>query len=82
MISHVVLRPVEGQKRVDPTALRDHRQSHQFLDPCCLCPLFMLSRQDFCEVALFVETSGTFCGEYMAKCAKNECGYLGQSVVP
>lgn len=31
---------------------------------------------------MFIETIGTHSGLYVAKCAKNECGYYGQSSPP
>jgi len=73
-------RPTSENKRVTPTALYDHRQSHQFLGPCCLCPLFAQDgRGAFVEAAILIETLGPHSGQYVAKCAQGQCGYLGQS---
>jgi hypothetical protein len=64
-------KPSTVDGRVTPSALRKYRQSHRFLGPCCFCPLFNQdSRGAFVEAAMFIETSGPFCGEYVAKCAK------------
>jgi len=74
-------RPVIDQKRVVPSELRDHRLSHRFLGPCCLCPLFAQNdRAVFVEAAILIETSGPFSGRYIAKCAEEKCGYLGRSL--
>src|ERR1700722_18953962 len=72
-------RPInELRERVPPCSLREYRESHRFLGPCCLCPLFVPSSQGvFTEVAIFITASGPFSGEYVAQCAKGECGYLG-----
>lgn len=76
---HISRRPVRDTERVVPSELEEHRKSHQFLGPCCLCPLFEpQGRPIFTEAAIFIATSGPFAGEYIAKCAKGDCGYLGQ----
>jgi hypothetical protein len=72
-------RPVQGGKRVPPDELRNHRESHHFLGPCCLCPL--LSPRDsvgFVEAAIYMPVFGRYGGEIIAACAKDRCGYLGQ----
>jgi len=33
---------------------------------------------DFVETAIYLATSGTYAGEYVASCAKDNCGYLGE----
>jgi hypothetical protein len=72
-------RPAVGGARVVPSALRKYRESHRFLGPCCLCPLFAQDgRSVFVEAAIFIAISGPDAGYYVAKCAKGECGYLGQ----
>lgn len=71
----------ELKNRVVPSALREHRQSHRFLGPCCLCPLLAEDPDDrgvFTEAAILIATSGLFFGEYVAMCAKGQCGYIGQ----
>jgi hypothetical protein len=79
--SHVLYRPLNGQGQVTPSLLQEHCRSHRFLGPCCLCPLFELEGQAiFAEAAMYVATSGPFSREYIAQCAKGECGYLGQSL--
>jgi len=35
---------------------------------------------DIVESAIRVSTTGPFAGEYVAMCARDECGYLGKSV--
>lgn len=74
-------RPTTGDRRVPPSELREYRNSNRFLGPCCLCPLFAVDGA-FTEAAMFIETSGPFSGEYVAKCAKGECGFTGQSSYP
>jgi hypothetical protein len=32
------------------------------------------------EAAMFIKTKGPFSGKYIARCAKEECGYFGQSL--
>lgn len=32
----------------------------------------------FAEAAILIATSGLFFGEYVAMCAKGQCGYIGQ----
>ncbi|THH09488.1 hypothetical protein EW146_g8670 [Bondarzewia mesenterica] len=68
--------PVEGNARVTLSALRDYRLLHRFLGPCCLCPLFAPEGQRaFTEAAIFMLTSGSRTGQYVAQCAQDECGY-------
>jgi hypothetical protein len=76
----IFYRPVDNHGRVVPSSLREYRRSHEFLGPCCLCPLFARNAETrvFTEAAMFVAPSGQFSGEYVAQCAKGECGYLGQ----
>ena len=77
---HILSRPTNGEERVTPSALREHRQTHQFLGLCCLCPLFAPNGQGvYVEAAMYLATSGPFAGEYVAQCATGECGYLGGS---
>jgi hypothetical protein len=77
--SQCLHRPVEGNERVKPDALHNYRKTHQFLGPCCLCPLLTpLSREyHFTEAAVYVPIFGRYAGEYVAECAKSRCGYLG-----
>jgi len=72
-------RPVEGNARVRPDALQSYRKTHQFLGPCCLCPLLtpLSGEPQFTEAAMYVPIFGRYAGEYVAECAKSRCGYLG-----
>jgi hypothetical protein len=78
-MSQCLHRPVEKNERVPPDALRNYRETHQFLGPCCLCPLLMpLSEEShFTEAAIYIPIFGRYAGEYVAECAKSRCGYLG-----
>jgi hypothetical protein len=73
-------RPVEGNKRVPPRKLKKYRESHQFLGPCCLCPLLAQvgEEQVYTEAIVDITVSGRFKGEYVAECAKSQCGYIGE----
>jgi hypothetical protein len=65
---------------VAPDALRSYRETHAFLGPCCLCPLVGTQRGielRFVEAAIYIPVFGRYAGEYVAECAKSECGYLG-----
>jgi len=82
--SHIC-RPANGKelKRVPPSDLPKFRDSHKLENPYCLCLLFAENgggAPD--EVAVLIETEGPYSGEYVAKCAKDECGYLGQFSSP
>jgi hypothetical protein len=67
---------------VPPSDLPDYRNSHKLQNPYSLCPLFAASGGTPKEAAVFIETVGPYCGEYVAKCAKNECGYFSESSSP
>lgn len=67
-------------EQVAPSDLRDHRLSHRFLGPGCLCPLKTESRPTFTEAAIFVARSGSFAGQYVAECARGDCGYFGKYI--
>lgn len=72
-------RPVINGRRVAPSALLDYRCTHKFLGPVCLCALFPRSGYTTgTEAAMFFETTGPYSGEFVAKCAKNSCGFLGR----
>lgn len=47
------------------------------LGPCCLCPLVNPRGLDFVEAAMYFTTTGSHAGQYIASCAKDQCGYLG-----
>lgn len=78
LIPESLCRPVndEGQ-RVLPCSLSDHRQTHDFKGTGCLCAL---DRQGiFTESAIYQAAQGhIYSGEYVAGCASNWCGYLGE----
>ena len=63
-----------------PDALHNYRKTHQFLGPCCLCPLLtrLSGESPFTEAAMYVPIFGCHAGEYVAECAKSRCGYLGK----
>ena len=73
----------ERRKKYAPLSLATKvggLKSNEFLGPGCFCSVFVPRDQAvFTEAAIFILTSGPFSGEYVAQCAKGECGYLGQS---
>jgi hypothetical protein len=74
----MLVRPTnERGERVTPSDLEGHRVSHRFRGPCCLCPM-LRGDDDFTEAALVLVTRGRLSGEYIAKCARNICGYFGK----
>jgi hypothetical protein len=74
----VVPRPVVDRARVRPSDLQDYRVSHRLLGPCCLCPMTDPNQPDFVEAAIYVVTAGPFSGQYVASCARDQCGYFGE----
>jgi hypothetical protein len=66
-----------GLERVTPSDLCDHRISHYFSGPCCLCP-YVKGEYSFREAAICTPDSGRYKGEYVAGCALRECGYFGK----
>ena len=77
--SQCLHRPVERNERVRPDALNNHRETHQFFGPCCLCLLLttLSGESHFTEAAMYVPICGRYAGEYVAECAKSHCGYKG-----
>jgi hypothetical protein len=72
-------RPVNDRgERVTPSDLREHRMSHRFLGPCCICPAITEGRNEFTEAAFVMLTSGPRVGHYVARCASGECKYIGE----
>lgn len=65
------------RERVRPEDLREHCVSNNLRRPCCLCPLKDLTKPALVEASFEIAKSGVLSGEYIAKCAKNNCGYLG-----
>jgi hypothetical protein len=83
-VLHFVHRPVSGGRHVPPAELHQYRETHQYLGPGCLCPLLepLMEEPVFTEAAIYLTTFGHYGGEYVAECAKGQCGYLGQSPFP
>lgn len=79
-------RPVNGAgERVTPSELSDYRITHDFLGPCCLCaiPTENLAEgavnHKFMEALMQLSTPPSrFQGEFIARCAQNRCGFLGE----
>ena len=67
-------------ERITPSGMDDHRLTHRFLGPCCLCPLEHTGQYAFTEAAMVMETSGRYVGQYVASCACDSCGYYGKTV--
>lgn len=65
-------------ERVAPSDLEDHRHTHDFRGPCCLCAVFDASGSVYTESVMFVAISGEFAGEYVAACAADSCNYLSK----
>lgn len=76
---HYLNRPVYEGERVRPDGLRNHRETHQFLGPCCICPLLkpLSIEPRFKEAAIYMPLMGLYKGEYVAECVESRCGYLG-----
>ena len=50
-----------------------------FLGPSCLCTTSISGGAVIgAEVAILLEVRGAWCGEYVAKCAEDICGYVGE----
>jgi hypothetical protein len=66
-----------------PDQLVHYRETHQFLGPGCLCPLLapVTKEATFIEAAIYVPMFGYYKGEYVAQCAKNRCGYVGEATL-
>ncbi|KAF6740855.1 hypothetical protein DFP72DRAFT_864736 [Ephemerocybe angulata] len=76
----------ESGARIPPHGLQDHRRTHSFRAPCCLCAY--LDGEEYTEAAIsIVETipmpdddpdrnRTTMNGEYVATCATDRCGYF------
>ena len=80
LASYCSCRPVEGERRVTPDALRSYRKIQKFFGPCCLCPLLGTKKgieHQFVEAAIYIPLFGRYAGEYVAECTKSRCGYLG-----
>jgi hypothetical protein len=73
-------RPVDKDKRVEPSRLLEYREQHHFRTPVCLCPLLqtLVKEPTITEVAIREKRSGTHVAEYVAECASSRCGYFGE----
>lgn len=79
--SHILTRPVMRDlhtigARLTPDQLLQHRQTHAFKAPCCLCSVN--PDLGYTETVIVVCKSGEFTGEYVAECALGVCGYMGE----
>lgn len=63
-------------ERVALHNLVDHRSSHDFQFPTCLCAA--LDTSTVTESAIYMATKGPNDGCWVASCAKGLCGYFGQ----
>ncbi|KAF8337779.1 hypothetical protein F5887DRAFT_917812 [Amanita rubescens] len=72
------LLPINDGARVPPDGLRQYRQTHEYLGPGCLCPLLerFSKKAPYKEAAIYLAIDGPYKGEYVAECAKHQCGYL------
>ncbi|KAJ7437911.1 hypothetical protein B0H11DRAFT_2359297 [Mycena galericulata] len=66
--------PVENGARVPPSEFDEYRRTHKFTFPCCLCALHDPTNT-ITESAVFLVTSGTLAGQYVAACANGVCKY-------
>ena len=71
-------RPSTRDSRIKPSDLREHRQTHCILAPCCLCPLLEAGLPNFVESVIYLPTSGPWAGLYVAACARERCAYIGK----
>jgi len=78
--THVQARPTSVEARIPPSEMQIHRISHRMVGPCCLCPLMDVTKPNFVEAAMDMATDGEEAGQFVARCAKDECGYFCQSV--
>ncbi|KAF6754698.1 hypothetical protein DFP72DRAFT_1124388 [Ephemerocybe angulata] len=71
---------------IPPDQLQEHRRTHKFLAPCCLCALIegeIYTESSICLVESLPmphadreRNSAMLHGEYVATCAKGACGYF------
>ena len=71
-------RPVDENKRVEPSKILEYREQHHFQTPFCLCPLLRTLNEGPVEAAILEKRSGAHIGEYVAECASHYCGYFGE----
>ncbi|KAF9232364.1 hypothetical protein BU15DRAFT_81328 [Melanogaster broomeanus] len=65
---------LEGGTRVVPDSLMGHRQTHSFLGPGCLCSSQSIDGT-FTKALIFMVTTGTLAGQWVAACAARRCKY-------
>ncbi|KAH6871598.1 hypothetical protein BKA70DRAFT_1451077 [Coprinopsis sp. MPI-PUGE-AT-0042] len=72
----------ETGERIAPSELEDHRRTHHFTAPCCLCAISMHEGYTESKIGLVLvapgETRTDVNGEYVAQCALNKCGYFSK----
>jgi hypothetical protein len=73
------LRPWNGGSRLSPSEIQEYRQTHDMLGPGCLCPMVNQDGPEFVEAAIYMVRTGHLAGQYVASCALDQCGYLGES---
>ncbi|KAH6899087.1 hypothetical protein BKA70DRAFT_1437579 [Coprinopsis sp. MPI-PUGE-AT-0042] len=70
----------ESGERIPPSELEDHRRTHHFTAPCCLCAISLDEAHVEARIGLAVVAPGNrgadLCREYVAQCALNRCGYF------
>jgi len=77
---HSTRRPLDRNGALlKPSDLNIHRDSHVFFGPCCLCPLVENDARNIVEAMMVMDNpKNRPVGEYVAKCARQKCGYFGQ----
>ncbi|KAH6872106.1 hypothetical protein BKA70DRAFT_1449073 [Coprinopsis sp. MPI-PUGE-AT-0042] len=70
----------ETGERIAPSELEDHRRTHHFMAPCCLCAISTDEGYVESKIGLVLVAPGAnkpeVNGEYVAQCALNRCGYF------
>ena len=61
-------------ERVTPS---NHRRSHDFKGPCCLCASLNVNDTAYTEAAIFMAIRGPSTGKYVAACVTGQCRYWG-----
>ncbi|OSX61181.1 hypothetical protein POSPLADRAFT_1058109 [Postia placenta MAD-698-R-SB12] len=63
-------------ERVTPDELNDHRLTHEFRGPGCLCASRIQAPDAFTEARIFCAESGVVTGQWVAACGRGECKYF------
>ncbi|KAI0043346.1 hypothetical protein FA95DRAFT_1609463 [Auriscalpium vulgare] len=66
----------EDGARVPPSDLVNHRATHCFRGPSCLCSALDPDPNAFTEAAIFRARSGRLSGQWVAACANSVCHYF------